>query len=714
MKAYFFNSILLILSIIPFSVVFGQLTASIGSQYYNLCQGTSQIIEFEGSGGAPPYIFHYSFDNGPIQTVSSGNSTTATITYEGINFGSFTCNLLQIDDQVESVTLSAFTNISVFPLPMVYTHNDTTICLGSQYYPNAGGAINYMWDHGVINGVPFSPMTTTTYTVVGTDINGCANTDQVTVTVIDSQISSTASIDSASCNDGSIYLSVTGDNPPFTTTWLNVPTQQVIGNLEPGSYTVYIQNALGCNLTETYIVPQSSQPMNCGTVKGKLVFDRNANCVEDTGDHFFKNQLLRAMPGDFYFTSDINGNFSKSLPPGNYTIEKLQNNSIFENVCNPSFNVLLEPNEIIENLNIYDTLSGGIDFYAFYNSMPILFMTPFSFTVRVAEFVENIGIIPMEAWLKLPPFVTIEEWDYPHTISNDTIYFDILGANFSNNQFKSTMTLNPGDLPLGTSLNFCFGISTNVSENNLENNTRCGSQIIGGPYDPNDILLFKNGNQSDSTLLLTDVDLTYRIRFQNTGTAEAINVFILDTISDKLDMSTLQLVETSHLCNLSILNNNVLRFDFPNIHLIDSTTNEPESHGYIFYKIKPKASNQVGDVIKNTAHIYFDFNEAVVTNTAYDSIIEPSVASISVIQKEEQLVIYPNPSQGKLHINAAHLDGLHAFQVLDLQGKILAHDKLLFVKGTATCQLTLDPGMYYLRVIDSNTTHPSIAKVRFE
>ena len=45
------------------------------------------------------------------------------------------------------------------------------------------GASSYSWDNGVTNGTAFTPTTTATYTVTGTDGNGCVTTDDVVVTV---------------------------------------------------------------------------------------------------------------------------------------------------------------------------------------------------------------------------------------------------------------------------------------------------------------------------------------------------------------------------------------------------------------------------------------------------------------------------------------------------------------------------------------------------
>lgn len=45
------------------------------------------------------------------------------------------------------------------------------------------GANSYIWSSGVSNGVTFNPSTTNTYTVLGTDNNGCKNKDSITIVI---------------------------------------------------------------------------------------------------------------------------------------------------------------------------------------------------------------------------------------------------------------------------------------------------------------------------------------------------------------------------------------------------------------------------------------------------------------------------------------------------------------------------------------------------
>src|SRR5205085_7852700 len=62
------------------------------------------------------------------------------------------------------------------------------------------------------------------------------------------------------------------------------------------------------------------------------------------------------------------------------------------------------------------------------------------------------------------------------------------------------------------------------------------------------------------------------------------------------------------------LNGNMVPFLFQDILLPDSIANEPLSHGFVTYSIKPMTNLVSGTMIKNKASIFFDYNEAVVTN----------------------------------------------------------------------------------------------------
>ena len=71
-----------------------------------------------------------------------------------------------------------------FDLPIINAGSNQNICFGSSVVISGSGGISYTWDNGVSDGVPFTPPSgSTIFTVTGTDVNTCQNTDQLTINV---------------------------------------------------------------------------------------------------------------------------------------------------------------------------------------------------------------------------------------------------------------------------------------------------------------------------------------------------------------------------------------------------------------------------------------------------------------------------------------------------------------------------------------------------
>ena len=165
----------------------------------------------------------------------------------------------------------------------------------------------------------------------------------------------------------------------------------------------------------------------------------------------------------------------------------------------------------------------------------------------------------------------------------------------------------------------CFPVSVTSDTVNPNNNEDTWCLIIDGPWDPNNKTVSSpdmemNGNTAP------DSKHTYRVNFQNTGTAPAVNVYILDSISNKLNLETFEVLASSHDMTPQLVDERVIRFNFKDINLVDSNANEPESHGFLIYSIEMKESLPIGTEIHNTAHIFFDYNAPIVTthNSEYN------------------------------------------------------------------------------------------------
>jgi len=221
----------------------------------------------------------------------------------------------------------------------------------------------------------------------------------------------------------------------------------------------------------------------------------------------------------------------------------------------------------------------------------------------------------------------------------------------------------PAGYPSGTSHSYSATITPlgSTADCDLLNNDGSLCMILGNSYDPND----KTTSLAPVIDPTVQDELTYVIRFQNTGTAPAQDVYIIDTLSSNLDWSTLQVVSTSHNMQLVDLGNGVMKFNFPGIWLPDSTANEPESHGDVVFRIKENAGNGIGTSIENTAYIYFDWNPAIITNTVVNTndVLGLEDATINEVS------ISPNPTNGSLRITSAEfMDGV---AIVDLTGKVV-------------------------------------------
>lgn len=205
-------------------------------------------------------------------------------------------------------------------------------------------------------------------------------------------------------------------------------------------------------------------------------------------------------------------------------------------------------------------------------------------------------------------------------------------------------------------------------------------QEVRCAYDPNDKNVSPKGLGALG-LVEPKQELTYLVRFQNTGNDTAFAVLIRDQLDANLDWSTLKPLSSSHPMEVNIERDGEVVFRFSDILLPDSNVNEPESHGYVEYSVMPKLDVKPLATISSPAAIYFDFNPAVVTNKVLNTIL---------------CFTAPNP---KVTLNFPYLE-------TDIKGDFryqwYRNDTLLKGDTLETIVPTLD-GAYIIEVIDSNT-----------
>ena len=145
------------------------------------------------------------------------------------------------------------------------------------------------------------------------------------------------------------------------------------------------------------------------------------------------------------------------------------------------------------------------------------------------------------------------------------------------------------------------GILSSGMDIDTTNNKGISNMEVRGSFDPNDIAVDIEKVIQKGTIRESIIPLTYTIRFQNTGNAEAYRVEVIDTLSEKLDITSLEMITASHAFEMRVVSdsttsNPVVKWIFNNINLVDSTTKEACSHGFIKYKInniKDKSSRRL-------------------------------------------------------------------------------------------------------------------------
>jgi hypothetical protein len=250
-----------------------------------------------------------------------------------------------------------------------------------------------------------------------------------------------------------------------------------------------------------------------------------------------------------------------------------------------------------------------------------------------------------------------------------------------------TATVNP--LNSNDILTFTGTVTGTGTDAMPADNVMVLDQTVVNSYDPNDKTCLEGAT---ITPALVGEYVHYMIRFENTGTASAINVVIKDEIDlAQFDITTLIPLGGSHDYYTRVRDNNVVEFIHENINL---DFNDATNDGYVLFKIKTLNTLIEGDTFDNTAEIYFDFNFPIITNT--ETVTVMSTASIGETT-DTSIAVYPNPARG--FINISSLNGLKSATLIDVNGRRLSQTN--FIGNTTEQRISLEnltSGVYFVTI----------------
>jgi len=217
-------------------------------------------------------------------------------------------------------------------------------------------------------------------------------------------------------------------------------------------------------------------------------------------------------------------------------------------------------------------------------------------------------------------------------------------------------------------------------------------QTVVNSYDPNDKTCLEGVTIAPSEV---GAYVHYVIRFENTGSASAINIVVKDVIDvAKYDVSSLIPLHGSHSYVTRIRETNIVEFIFENINLpFDNANND----GYVAFKIKTQPTLVLNDMFENNAEIYFDYNAPIITNVAQTTV---AVLGLADYEIDNSIGVHPNPAKDVVYIQGKN--NLKEITVFDVNGRVLNSTSVVGTQLETALDVTkLTQGIYFVRVVSS-------------
>ena len=438
----------------------------------------------------------------------------------------------------------------------------------------------------------------------------------------------------------------------------------------------------------------------CGNVNGTVYMDYNEDCVMGYSgvETRVPGALLEFQPGPYYATANASGAYSINLPTGAYTMQQIAT-GIAQHCPPPPSPVNVSG---VQTLHVGDTALVPLDAQVTLTHGPARPGFQLQYAIEQANLTPATTGNTSTVFTFEPVLSFVSAFPAPTNISGNVLTWDqaALGA-FGVRSIQVHLQVPPDISLVGTVLNASVSFSCANADVDLDNNITSSPVTVTASYDPNDKRAFTSTGSTSIWTIDEDEWIDYTIRFQNTGTDTAFNVVITDTLPETLDPASITWGAGSHAHSRALIGQGVLKFIFPNILLPDSNVDEPGSHGFVGFRIRPRLPITPGTVIENIANIYFDYNPPVIT--------EPSVlvAEFSTVVRElgeGGVQLFPNPATNVLNIRSMGM-GLSEVMIIASDGRVAGRTR---VQGAA---IALDighlkAGVYTVEILtDGGLTH---------
>lgn len=654
------------------------------------CNQSNGSMSVNITQGSPPY-----------NVVWSNGQTTMSIN----NLSAGTYNVVVTDVNACSTTLfQGVNNIGGPSVAMVSTNAGCTNSSNGSAGANVTGIAPFTYSWNTIpaqNTAVATNLGDGSYLCAVTDSAGCITVGSVQVNATAGNLYMYAGWNSpANCNQptGAAYTYVQGGTNPYTYAWSNGATTSGISNVVNGQYSITVTDANGCTSSGTTTIP-----IACNNyVFGRVYFDSNQDNVFNGGDFPLEGIIVHDSTYNCFTSTDSNGLYRQVIPnTGIYSLRlgNITPNYQYGSPSNGHYPVnLISQGDTAMNADFAMTSVSAIqDVNAFLASGIARSGFAQQYSIQCGN--NGTTIVSDTIWFthdSLLPLISstpaFDGYTYP---TGYWLYNNLIPGQ----QINKVVWL---QVPVifGTTLVSNVTIGPLFMDAHPTDNGNGEIDVVVFSWDPNLKECSSITMNEFGDIWPTDLELDYTIHFQNTGTDTAFTVVVVDTLPAELDITTFRMGASSHPCTYTINGYNgvnEVKFTFMNILLVDSTTNEPASHGFCQFTIDRFANLPIGTQIMNEANNYFDFNPAIVTNMDTVTIWDP----LSLVETSRANVfVYPNPAQDNVNILLSNeFSGNNSTVTLrDISGRTIA---TMQTNGATQIVLNItnySAGMYFITI----------------
>jgi gliding motility-associated-like protein len=275
----------------------------------SVCSGQNAILTASGSACGGNITYSWT----PSTFLSSTTSPTVTAINPTVSI-TYTVTAFGPNNQNAQTTVP----LTVFQIPQLTLTGSDETCFGNNGTVTANiqgnGPYTIQWSNGS-NATSLQNLTAGTYSLMVTDVNGCAASAQYVINAVPNITLTANVINHVTCfngTNGNATATVSGGTPPIVYNWSNGQSAQQLQNVSAGTYTLIATDVNQCSDTQTV------------TIVAPPLLILTYGMTTPTCSNPLANATANASGGTpqygFAWSNGQNENSALGLTSGNYTV----------------------------------------------------------------------------------------------------------------------------------------------------------------------------------------------------------------------------------------------------------------------------------------------------------------------------------------------------------------------------------------------------------